>query len=219
MPDWAKSTMNMDIIAKYFPDLDDEQRRQFQALEGLYQDWNLKINLISRQDIEHLYEHHVLHSLAIAKVFKFDDGAEVLDVGTGGGFPGIPLAILLPKVRFHLIDGTSKKIRVVKDVIEKLNLKNATAEQVRAEELKNRRFDFVVTRAVAELPLLKTWSQRLLKRQHCHAMPNGLIALKGGKVQGEIAALQKGEYVETYPISAFFKEEYFEEKYVVYVQT
>ncbi|MEK7254834.1 MAG: 16S rRNA (guanine(527)-N(7))-methyltransferase RsmG, partial [Bacteroidota bacterium] len=163
-------------------------------------------------------EHHVLHSLAIAKRFQFNDGAEILDIGTGGGFPGIPLAILFPKVHFHLIDGTLKKIKVVQDVIEKLNLENATGEQVRAEELKNRRFDFVVTRAVAELPLLKSWSARLLKFKHQHATPNGLIALKGGKVQDEIKALPKGEYVEAYPISDFFEEEYFDEKYVVYVQ-
>ena len=208
----------MDIITKYFPDLDDLQLLRFQALDTIYRDWNAKVNLISRKDIENLYERHVLHSLAIAKVLKFNPGAEILDIGTGGGFPGIPLSILIPDVKFHLIDGTMKKIKVVQDVIEKLELKNAKAQQVRAEELKKMRYDFVVTRAVAELNQLRIWGQRLFKTQHSHALPNGLIALKGGNVQQEIKALPKGEYVETYPVSDFFEEEYFKEKYVVYLQ-
>lgn len=208
----------MDIITKYFPQLDDLQIQRFQALESVYRDWNAKVNLISRKDIENLYERHVLHSLAIARVLKFNEGAEILDIGTGGGFPGIPLAILMPEVRFHLIDGTLKKIKVVQDVIETLELKNASAQQVRAEELKNMRYDFVVTRAVAELAQLRIWSQRLFKTKHTHAMPNGLVALKGGNIRQEIKALPKGEYVETYPVSDFFEEEYFKEKYVVYLQ-
>ncbi len=209
----------MQIIEKYFPGLSDEQRGRFQALDAIYRDWNAKVNLVSRKDIDNLYERHVLHSLAIAKVLRFNDGAEILDVGTGGGFPGIPLAILMPNARFHLIDGTLKKIKVVQDVIEQLGLENATAQPVRAEELKNARYDFVVTRAVAELDQLRRWtSQRLFKTKESHSMPNGLIALKGGKIKAEIKALPKGEYTETYPVSDFFEEEYFKEKFVVYLQ-
>jgi 16S rRNA (guanine527-N7)-methyltransferase len=209
----------MQIIEKYFPDLTPEQRQRFADLDRLYRDWNAKVNLISRKDIENLYERHVLHSLAIAKLIQFKPGAEILDIGTGGGFPGVPLAILMPEVKFRLIDGTLKKIKVVQDVIEQLGIANATAEQIRAEELKNARFDFVVTRAVAELDQLRLWtSQRLFKTKESHSLPNGLIALKGGKLQTEIKALPKGEYVETYPISDFFEEEYFQEKYMVYLQ-
>jgi 16S rRNA (guanine527-N7)-methyltransferase len=208
----------MEIITKYFPDLDEGQRQRFLALKGIYEDWNAKINLISRKDIENLYERHVLHSLAIAKILHFKAGAEILDIGTGGGFPGIPLAIFFPETRFYLIDGTMKKIKVVKEVIQALELKSARAQQIRAEELKGVKFDFVVTRAVADLAQLKFWTYRLFKTKHQHALPNGLIALKGGDVKKEIAALPKGEYAEIYPISDFFEEEYFKEKYVVYVQ-
>lgn len=209
----------MQIIEKYFPDLTDEQRKQFAALDGIYRDWNAKVNLISRKDIDHLYEHHVLHSMAIAKLLRFKPGVEILDVGTGGGFPGIPLAILMPDVQFHLIDGMLKKIKVVQDVIEQLGLTNAKAQQVRAEELKNARYDFVVTRAVAELNQLRLWtSQRLLKTKESHKLPNGLIALKGGNIRMEIKALPKGEYAEATPVSDFFEEEYFKEKFVVYLQ-
>jgi 16S rRNA (guanine527-N7)-methyltransferase len=209
----------MQLIEKYFPDLTDEQRKQFAALDGIYRDWNAKVNLISRKDIDHLYEHHVLHSLAIAKLLRFKPGAEILDVGTGGGFPGIPLAILMPDVQFHLIDGMLKKVKVVQDVIEQLGLTNAKAQQVRAEELKNARYDFVVTRAVAELNQLRLWtSQRLLKTKESHQLPNGLIALKGGNIRAEIKALPKGEYAEATPVSDFFEEEYFKEKFVVYLQ-
>lgn len=209
----------MQIIEKYFPDLTDQQRQYFQMLDPLYRDWNAKVNLVSRKDIDNLYERHVLHSLAIAKLIRFRPGAEILDVGTGGGFPGVPLAILMPEVKFHLIDGTLKKIKVVQDVIEQLGLENARAEQVRAEELKNARYDFVVTRAVAELNMLRQWtSQRLFKTKESHTLPNGLIALKGGNLKAEIKALPKGEYTETYPISDFFEEDYFQEKFVVYLQ-
>jgi len=209
----------MQIIEKYFPDLTAEQRQQFADLDRLYRDWNAKVNLISRKDIENLYERHVLHSLAIAKLMRFKPGAEILDIGTGGGFPGVPLAILMPETKFHLIDGTLKKIKVVQDVIEQLGLTNAKAEQVRAEELKQTRFDFVVTRAVAELDQLRLWTaQRLYKPKESHSLPNGLIALKGGNLKAEIKALPKGEYTETYPISDFFEEAYFQEKYMVYLQ-
>ena len=208
----------MELIDKYFPNLSPAQREQFAALDGPSRDWNAKVNLIARKDIENLYERHVLHSLAIAKFFKFLPEAEILDIGTGGGFPGVPLAILFPETQFHLIDGTMKKIKVVQDVIEQLGLTNATAQQVRAEELKKRKFDFVVTRAVAAMPQLLLWSQKFFKETHRHAMPNGLVALKGGNVEKEIKQLPKGEYTELNPISKVFEEPYFEEKYVVYLQ-
>ena len=207
----------MDVLKKFFPELSDKQLDLFEQLAPLYRDWNEKINVISRKDIDNLYERHVLHSLSIGKVVRFLPGAEILDLGTGGGFPGIPLAILFPETRFHLIDGTGKKIRVVQEVVEALGLKNVTAQQVRAEELK-RQFDFVVTRAVAELDQLLLWSSHLIRNKHRHALPNGLLALKGGKVDAEINALPKGEYAETYPIGDYFSEPFFEEKYVVYVQ-
>lgn len=208
----------MQKITKYFTDLSPQQTEQFAALDALYRDWNGKVNLISRKDIDNLYLHHVLHSLAIAKALQFKPGAEILDLGTGGGFPGIPLAILMPEVQFLLVDGTAKKITVVQDVIQSLGLTNATAQHVRAEELKNQQFDFVVTRAVAELEQLRQWTQRLFKAKQQHPVPNGLVALKGGKLQSEIKAMPKGEYVETYPISKFFREEFFQEKFVVYLQ-
>lgn len=208
----------MKLIEKYFPKLTEQQLAQFALLDDLYRDWNSKINLISRKDIDNLYERHILHSLAIARFLKFQAGAEILDVGTGGGFPGIPLAILFPETKFHMIDGTKKKVMVVQDVVEKLELKNATAQQVRAEELKKRKFDFVVTRAVAVLPTLLMWCQKLFKEEGIHAIPNGIIALKGGDVDKEIKSLPKGEYAEAYPVSKYFKGEFFEEKYVLYLQ-
>jgi 16S rRNA (guanine527-N7)-methyltransferase len=210
--------MGIDIISKYFPDLDGLQLERFGRLGELYRSWNEKINLISRKDIEHLYEHHVLHSLAIARFMRFKSGAEILDIGTGGGFPGIPLAILMPDVKFHLVDGTLKKIRVVQDVAQQLQLSNVNAQQLRVEEIKGRNYDFVVSRAVAELEQLRAWGQRLLKSKHSHVLPNGIIALKGGKIEKEIKALPRGEYVEVYPVSDWFEEEYFQEKFVVYLQ-
>ena len=208
----------MDILQQYYPNLTERQQEQFAKLAPLYQDWNQKINVISRKDIDNVYEHHVLHSLAIAAVIRFRADAEILDLGTGGGFPGIPLAILFPDTKFTLIDGTLKKIKVVKAVAETLQLENVEAMQQRAEELKKRRFDFVVSRAVARLPQLVQWTERLIKSNHVHPLPNGLITLKGGRVQTEIKELPKGSYAELYPISEFFEEAYFEEKFVVYVQ-
>jgi len=208
----------MELLLKYFPDLSETQIAHFQQLAPLYQDWNEKINLISRKDIEFLYDHHVLHSLAIAKVVSFKPGAAVLDIGTGGGFPGIPLAILFPETKFTLIDSIGKKIMVVQDIIEKLGLENVTAQKIRAEELKGARFDFVVSRAVAELNLLSAWSLRLISNKQQHSIPNGLIALKGGNVKNEIRALPRGSYAEMQPLSDFFKEPYYLEKYAVYVQ-
>ncbi len=209
----------MKLILKYFPDLSSLQIQRLERLEPLYRDWNEKINLISRKDIDNLYEHHVLHSLAIAKVVKFKPTAEILDIGTGGGFPGIPLAILFPSTKFTLVDGTLKKIKVVREVANSVGLKNVEALQIRAEELKKKRFDFVVCRAVAPLEKLLAWSARLIKTEHQHLLPNGLLALKGGEaIQVEINALPKGEYVERFPISDFFDESYFAEKEVLYAQ-
>lgn len=207
----------MEIILNYFPDITERQQAQFAQLEALYTEWNNKINVISRKDIENLYERHVLHSLMIRKVVEFKKGAQVLDLGTGGGFPGIPLAILYPEVSFTLVDGTRKKILVVEEVAKALELKNVRAMPVRAEELKER-FDFVVSRAVARLDKLLLWARPRLKQKHKHPIPNGLITLKGGNIRSEIAELQKGEYVEVHPLSEWLHEPFFEEKYLIYVQ-
>ena len=208
----------MTEILKYFPNLTESQKQQFEQLMPLYTEWNEKINVISRKDMDNLYVHHVLHSLAIAKVVAFKDGADILDLGTGGGFPGIPLAILYPSVNFVLVDGTAKKIRVVQEVSDALGLKNVTALAIRVEDLKDKKFDFVVTRAVTLLDQLMRWSQKLIKKNHIHALPNGILALKGGDMKAEIKAMGKGQYVEVSPISPYFKEEYYETKSVVYVQ-
>lgn len=211
----------MDLINRYFPELDAEKRAQLAQLGPLYAEWNAKINVVSRQDVENLEERHVLHSLAIAQQFKFLPEAAVLDLGTGGGFPGIPLAIVFPQTTFTLIDGTGKKIQVVREIAAALGLANVTALHARAEDLKkNAAFDFVVTRGVTTLDQLMRWSQRLLKKKHRHAYPNGLIALKGGQLKAEINLLPgKAEsYTELIPINTFFKEPFFEEKYLVYVQ-
>lgn len=211
----------MDLINTYFPDLTPEQKTQFGRLEPLYTEWNAKINVVSRQDVDNLIERHVLHSLAIAKVFTFKPGASLLDLGTGGGFPGIPLAILFPEVKFTLMDGTGKKILVVKEVAAALGLKNVTALHARVEDLKaGASFDFVLSRGVAPLDKLLSWSERLLKKKQTHAYPNGVIALKGGNLRGEIHALPgNGEsYSEIFPIKNYFPEPFFEEKSIVYVQ-
>lgn len=207
----------MESILKYFPDLTEKQIEQFRQLGPLYREWNEKINVISRKDIDNLYEHHVLHSLAIAKVITFKPKARILDLGTGGGFPGIPLAILFPETLFTLIDGTRKKITVVTEVAQAIGLDNVTARHIRVEEFKGR-FDFVVTRAVAKLEKLVPWSFRLIKEKQQHALPNGLLALKGGNIKEEIQSLDRGAYTETFPLSDFFDLSYFQEKYVVYVQ-
>lgn len=209
------------LIEKYFPNLKPEQYARFEQLEPLYKEWNEKINVISRQDIENLEERHVLHSLAIAKVIQFLPGSKVLDLGTGGGFPGIPLAILFPETQFVLVDGTGKKIRVVQEVANALGLDNVVAIHSRAEEIKmNASFDFVLSRGVATLDKLLVWSQRFLKKKHIHVLPNGVLALKGGNLSTEIRELPgKGqEYTEIYPIRNFFREAFFDEKSVVYAQ-
>lgn len=208
----------MDVIKAYFPGLPADQLALLEQLDPLYREWNDKINVISRKDIDNLYLHHVLHSLAIAKVVKFMPGARVLDLGTGGGFPGIPLAILFPETEFVLIDGIRKKITVVNEVAAALGLKNVQAFQQRAEERKGRSFDFVITRAVALMEKIVPWSLPLIRDEQLHALPNGILALKGGNVTEELKALPRGTYSEIYPIKKMFSEEFFVEKSVVYVQ-
>ncbi|MBQ6203709.1 MAG: 16S rRNA (guanine(527)-N(7))-methyltransferase RsmG [Prevotella sp.] len=206
--------MSIDILLKYFPTLTDEQQRQYEALYDLYADWNAKINVISRKDIENLYEHHVLHSLAIAKALRFVPGTRILDFGTGGGFPGIPLAIMFPECQFKLIDGTGKKIRVANEVAAAIGLKNCQAVHLRGEEEKER-FDFVVSRAVMPLPDLMKIVRKNISGKQKNAMGNGIIVLKGGDVQGETHPFRK--IAETYGISQWFQEEWFKEKHLIYV--
>jgi len=208
----------MEIILKYFSDFTPAQLKQFIALEPLYKEWNSKINVISRKDIDGLYEKHVLHSLTIAAAFQFEPGMEILDIGTGGGFPGIPLAIFFPEVKFFLADSISKKLKVVDAVAEALELKNVTTQHVRVEEIKNRKFDFVVSRAVAPLKELWRWSKPLLKTKL--QIPNsnlqpGLICLKGGDLTTEIHDSETRPRVME--ISDIFKEEYFKTKYLLFV--
>ncbi|HEU4788736.1 MAG TPA: 16S rRNA (guanine(527)-N(7))-methyltransferase RsmG [Flavobacterium sp.] len=203
----------MDEILKYFPNLSDNQIEQFQKLDFLYHDWNEKINVISRKDIDSLYTKHILHSLAIAKVNKFEPGTYVLDVGTGGGFPGIPLAILFPETRFYLIDVIAKKIKVVKAVAEALELKNVKAEQLRAENVKGD-FDFIVSRAVTNMPDFVSWVKTKIKKQNKHELKNGILYLKGGDLTEELKDFPKAT---EYNISDFFEDEFFETKKVVHL--
>ena len=202
------------LIEKYFPNLIDVQRQQFQALDALYRDWDAKINVISRKDIDNLYEHHVLHSLAIAKTIKFRPGTEILDFGTGGGFPGIPLAILFPECHFKLIDGTGKKIRVAQEVANAIGLKNCHPEHLRGEEEKGK-YDFIVSRAVMPLPDLVKIVKKNISKSQRNALPNGIICLKGGDLQAELRPFYK--IVETTDISTFFAEEWFKGKHVIYL--
>ena len=204
----------MEIILKYFPDLTEEQRRQFAALYDLYIDWNAKINVISRKDIENLYEHHVLHSLGIAKIINFRPGSSIMDLGTGGGFSGIPLAILFPEVKFHLVDSIGKKVRVATEVANAIGLKNVTFRHARAEEEKQL-FDFVVSRAVMPLgDLIKIIKKNISPRQQ-NALPNGLICLKGGELEHE--AMPFKNKTTLHSLSEDFEEEFFQTKKVVYV--
>lgn len=204
----------MELIKKYFPNLSEEQTKQMDALEGLYRDWNAKINVISRKDIDNLYLHHVLHSLAIAKIINFRPGTRILDFGTGGGFPGIPLAILFPECRFRLIDGTGKKITVATEVSKAVDLKNVEALHRRGEEEKDK-FDFIVSRAVMPLPdMVKMMRKNISKSQH-NALPNGIITLKGGNLEAELRPFHK--IVEVTPVSNFFDEEWFKEKNIIYL--
>ena len=203
----------MEEILKQFPNLTENQILQFQKLEDLYHDWNAKINVISRKDIDELYTKHVLHSLAIAKIQPFDAGTYILDVGTGGGFPGIPLAILFPETRFYLIDVILKKINVVKAIAESLELKNIKAEQIRAENVKGD-YDFIVSRAVTNMPDFVSWVKDKIKKQNKHKLDNGILYLKGGDLTEELAAFPKA--IE-YNIFEFFKDEFFETKKVVHL--
>ena len=204
----------MKQILKYFPQLSDEQQRQLTMLDELYHDWNAKINVISRKDIDNLYEHHVLHSMASAKLIQFRPGTRILDFGTGGGFPGIPLAILFPQCQFKLIDGTGKKIRVAQEVSNAIGLKNCQPEHLRGEDEKGR-YDFIVSRAVMPLPdLVKIVKKNIAKEQR-NALPNGIICLKGGDLQAETQPFR--HIVDTTELSTWFSEEWFKEKHCIYV--
>lgn len=204
----------MDIILKYFPNLSEVQQQQFAALYDLYTDWNSKINVISRKDITNLYEHHVLHSLGVAKVMQFRPETTVMDLGTGGGFPGIPLAILFPETHFHLVDSIGKKVKVATEIANAIGLKNVTTRHCRAEEEKQL-FDFVVSRAVMPLTdLLKIIRKNIKKEQH-NALPNGLICLKGGELEREVMPVKHQTLM--YDLKDYFEEEFFETKKVVYV--
>ena len=203
----------MEVIKKYFNDLTEEQERQFAALGALYEDWNAKINVISRKDIGNLYERHVLHSLGIAKVINFKPGTKVMDLGTGGGFPGIPLAIYFPEVQFHLIDSIGKKIRVATEVAQSIGLKNVTFAHERAEEEKGK-FDYVVSRAVMPLEDLFKLVRKNISPKQQNALPNGLICLKGGELEHEAARLRNRSIF--WHLSDYFEEEYFQTKQVVF---
>ena len=203
----------MEEILKQFPNLTENQILQFKKLEVLYHDWNAKINVISRKDIDELYTKHVLHSLAIAKIQPFEAGSYVLDVGTGGGFPGIPLAILFPETRFYLIDVIAKKIKVVQAVADALGLKNVKAEQIRAENVKGD-YDFIVSRAVTNMPDFVSWIKDKIKKQNKHNLPNGILYLKGGDLTEELKDFLRAT---EYNIADFFKDEFFETKKVVHL--
>lgn len=206
--------MNAEIIYKYFPNLSDTQLEQFAALSELYRDWNSKINVISRKDIDQLYQHHVLHSLAIAKVINFRPSTRILDFGTGGGFPGVPLSILFPECQFKLIDGTGKKIRVAQEVANAIGLKNCAPTHLRGEDEKDK-YDFIVSRAVMPLPDLVKLMRKNISKTSQNALPNGVLCLKGGNLQAELQPYHK--IVETTEISQFFSEEWFKEKFVIYL--
>jgi 16S rRNA (guanine527-N7)-methyltransferase len=208
------TVVSADIITNYFPALTQRQQDQIAMLFDLYSDWNEKINVISRKDIDNLYINHVLHSLGIAKVMEFKAGASVLDVGTGGGFPGIPLAILFPETSFHLVDSIGKKITVVQAVADSLGLKNVRAEQIRAEQIKGE-YDFIVSRAVTRLKEFYGWIHRKVKPKSVHPLDNGILYLKGGDLDEELAELKRLHQV--YDLSEYFQEDFFETKKVVYV--
>jgi len=203
-----------DIIFQYFPNLSEAQKIQFGKLFHLYKEWNDKINVVSRKDIDNLYINHVLHSLGIAKVISFKPGSRILDVGTGGGFPGIPLAILFPESQFHLVDSIGKKITVVKNVAEGLGLKNIKAEQIRAEQIKGE-YDFIVSRAVTRLKEFYGWINKKAKKKSDHELFNGILYLKGGDLEEELTELKRPYQV--FDLSTYFKDEFFETKKIVYV--
>ena len=204
----------MEILLKYFPDLSEKQRNQFLALFSLYKEWNEKINVISRKDIDNLYIHHILHSLGIAYLLKFKSNSQIMDVGTGGGFPGVPLAILFPDTQFHLVDSIGKKIKVAMEISTEIKLENVTFEHIRAEEIK-RKFDFVVSRAVMSLIDLEKIVRKNIQKEQYNSLPNGLICLKGGELQHEIKPFKNKVLVTE--MSDFFEEEYFKTKKIVYL--
>ena len=204
----------MDIINKYFPELTEKQYLHFQLLKGLYEDWNNKINVISRKDIDQLYERHVLHSLSIAKVIQFQNNTNILDVGTGGGFPGIPLAILFPECKFHLVDSIGKKIKVVQEITKSLNLANVTSEQARAENLTDN-YDFIISRAVTSFPTFYSWVQKKIKKESKNTLSNGILYLKGGDLHEELKDFKSK--ITIYEISEFFTESFFETKKIIYL--
>ena len=203
----------LEVIKKYFPELTSDQVSKFSKLRSLYSEWNEKVNLISRKDIDYLYERHVLHSLSIAKFISFKRGTRILDVGTGGGFPGIPLAIYFPDTKFHLIDSTGKKINAVKAIADGLGMKNVSTEHTRAENLEGS-YDYIVSRAVASLLTLYNWTKELISSESKHSIPNGWIVLKGGNLNEEIHDLKKQATLIS--ISDFFDEDFFQEKFIVY---
>lgn len=204
----------MDIIHKYFPDLSEKQSTQFQMLQKLYNEWNQKINVISRKDIDQLYERHILHSLAIAKVIRFTQGTQILDVGTGGGFPGIPLAIYFPDCNFHLVDSIGKKIKVVQEISQSLELTNISSEHVRAEKIREK-YDFVVSRAVTAFPVFYAWVREKIKTESKNSLKNGILYLKGGDLDDELKNFKPR--IMSYKISDYFTEPFFETKRVVYL--
>ena len=205
---------NVDIIYKYFPKLSDTQREQFRLLGELYPHWNSQINVVSRKDIDQLYLHHVLHALGIAKFTTFVPGTRILDVGTGGGFPGIPLAILFPEVQFHLVDSIGKKIKVVREVATAIGLHNVEADHIRAEQLDSR-YDFVVSRAVTRLVEFYPWVRNSFLKKDRNAIPNGILYLKGGDLREEVAEARLK--AEIHPLSTYFEEDFFVTKHVVYI--
>ncbi|NNL80311.1 MAG: 16S rRNA (guanine(527)-N(7))-methyltransferase RsmG [Flavobacteriaceae bacterium] len=204
----------MEIIKKYFPDLTEVQESRFEQLRPLYEYWNSRINVVSRKDIAQLYERHVLHALGIAKVIQFKPGSRILDVGTGGGFPGIPLAILFPECNFHLIDSIQKKIKVVNAISESLELENVTASQLRAQDVQGN-YDFIISRAVTAMPRFAGWVQGKISKSGFNDKPNGILYLKGGDLEEE---LKEFKHVEIYPLSDYFEEEFFDTKKVVYLK-
>lgn len=204
----------MDKVTKYFPALSSSQILKFEMLEQLYADWNSKINVISRKDIDQLYERHVLHSLGIAKVIEFVPGTKIMDVGTGGGFPGIPLAIMFPESEFLLIDSVGKKIKVVEEVVTALRLDNVRYSKTRAEDV-NEKFDFIVSRAVTSLPVFCKWVGGSIKKQDKNSLKNGILYLKGGDVKSEVSELKKT--VNIFPLSNFFEEPFFETKKLLHI--
>ena len=204
----------MDIILKYFPELSEIQKGQFKQLFPLYADWNSKINLISRKDFDHLYERHVLHSLSLAKIIQFKKGTTVMDAGTGGGFPGIPLAILFPDVKFHLVDSTGKKIKVVSEVTKVLELSNVIAERARVEEISGK-YDFIISRAVTSLPAFTSWVYKLVSKHNQNNIPNGILYIKGGDIKDELEQLN--HRTKIYPVKQYFEEPFFETKKVIHI--